>query len=173
MAEDGNKKLLEALQRRFADIDLAPSMFRGQLTIHVPPQRLLEMMKALRDEVPFEFDQLTDVIGIDYLHLSGAKQRFAIVYPLVSTRRNHRLLVKVLLDEQRMELPSMTQLWYGAEWPEREAAEMFGFVFTNHPDPRPLLLPPQLVGKFPLRKDYPLRGRGERENLTVIRRDSA
>ena len=99
--------------------------------------------------------------------------RFAAVYPLLSLSRNQRINIKTYCHIEDMKIPSATGVYLGADWLEREAAEMFGFTFVGHPDPRRLLLMDLFAGKYPLRKDYPLRGMGERESFPIIDRNTA
>jgi NADH-quinone oxidoreductase subunit C len=94
------------------------------------------------------------------------------VYLLCGTSNNERLAVRVLLDEPDLAVPSVVPLWEGANWMEREVWDMFGIRFEGHPDLRRILLP-EVFTAHPLRKDYPLQGRGERHNFPVIRRGQA
>ncbi len=135
--------------------------FRGQLAVRIPKSRLLDLMTFLKEDKNLFFDYLTDVTGVDYLKMNR-EPRFDVVYQLYSFKHHQRLRVKVGVDEEDMKVPSMTSLWRAANWLERETFEMFGFQFEGHPDLRRLLLPDIFDG-FPLRKDYPLRGRGERD----------
>jgi len=163
--------------------------FRGQTTLVVPKDVLHDVLKFLRDDDQTRYNFLSDVIGVDYLNYpakakqgAGATGRFAVIYNLISYRDNRRLLVKVLLDptldtqgideDPALHLPTVTDLWPGAEWLEREVFDMFGIRFDGHPDLRRILLWEDYPA-HPLRKDYPLRGRGERENYAVLDRDTA
>ncbi len=150
--------------------DLATSEFRGEVRLVVPRQRLLEVMRLLRDALGF--DLLVDITCVDYLHYRGAADRFGLVYLLANTASNERLNVRVFLNEPDLVVPTMVPLWEGANWLEREVYDMFGIQFAGHPDHRRILMPEEFTA-FPLRKDYPLRGRGERHNFPVITRDQS
>lgn len=177
---------LAPLKHCFADAGLVATEFRGDTTVVVPKERLHDVLAFLRGDASCAYDFLSDVAGVDYLNYPappGAPAgRFAVVYNLVSTRDNRRLLVKVYLapsletsgiaDDPALHLPTATDLWPGAEWPEREVFDMFGIRFDGHPDLRRILLW-ESYPAHPLRKDYPVRGRGERENFRVLTRDSA
>ncbi|MGE3779181.1 MAG: NADH-quinone oxidoreductase subunit C, partial [Pirellulaceae bacterium] len=99
----------------------------------------------------------------------GATDRFGLVYLLANTATNERLTIRVMLNEPDLHVPSVVPLWEGANWMEREVFDMFGVVFDDHPDLRRILLPDEFTA-YPLRKDYPLQGRGERHNFPVLRR---
>ncbi|MDH3585389.1 MAG: NADH-quinone oxidoreductase subunit C [Phycisphaerae bacterium] len=170
------------LKTTFAGRGLKVATFRGQTTVLVPAATLHEVLSFLRRDGECDYDFLSDVLGIDYLNYPGAEGRFGVVYNLISTRDNRRLFVKVLLDptldtggieeDPALHLPSVCDLWPGAEWNEREVFDMFGIRFDDHPDLRRILLW-ESYPAHPLRKDYPLRGRGEREQYAVIYRDSS
>jgi NADH-quinone oxidoreductase subunit C len=91
---------------------------------------------------------------------------------LASTATNERLTVRVYLDEPDLVVPSMVPLWAGANWLEREVFDMFGVRFDGHPDLRRILMPEEFAA-YPLRKDYPLQGRGERHNFHRLTRSEA
>jgi NADH-quinone oxidoreductase subunit C len=95
-----------------------------------------------------------------------------LVYILVNTADNQRITVRTYLNEPHLAAPTVVPLWEGANWLEREVWDMFGIVFTGHPDLRRILLPEEFAA-FPLRKDYPLQGRGERHNFERIERRNA
>jgi NADH-quinone oxidoreductase subunit C len=146
------------------------SEFRGQLRAVVPAEQIFKALQLLKEERGFDF--LADITCVDYLHYRGATDRFGLVYVLTNTVTNEQLIVRTFLNEPDLMLPSVTSLWEGADWMEREVWDMFGIRFDGHPDLRRILLPEEFVA-FPLRKDYPLQGRGERHNFPVITRDSA
>ena len=113
---------------------------------------------------------LVELTAVDYLHYPDAKDRFGVVYvPAQHDDRRARLIVKTFVNEPDLTLPSAFPLWKGADWMEREVYDMYGIVFDGHPDLRRILMPEEFTA-FPLRKDYPLRGRGERHNFPVITR---
>ncbi|MDD4891950.1 MAG: NADH-quinone oxidoreductase subunit C [Phycisphaerae bacterium] len=167
------------LRERFGDIaldprdDVARGRYVGTIRVTVPADRLDEVMRFLRDDPRTRFDMLADLTCVDYLGYPGlAPARFGVTYSLLSTTHNRRLWIKVFVSEDRLAVPTMTGLWASADWFEREVFDMFGVVFTGHPDLRRILTAPGMK-YFPLRKDYPLTGLGERESLPVIRREDA
>lgn len=142
--------------------------FRGQLTVVCSLERLHGLLTFLRDEL--EFDMLVDLTAADYLKLEGQHpERFALIYHVANTNREARLRVRAYLDEEDPRGPTAGDVWAAAGWAEREIYDMYGIEFDGHPNLIRLLLPEEYSG-FPLRKDYPLRGRGERDNFPVIRR---
>jgi NADH-quinone oxidoreductase subunit C len=115
------------------------------------------------------FDMLIDMTAVDYLYYPDATDRFGVIYALLNLAEGRRLIVKTMLNEPKLELPSVVGLWRGADWMEREIFDMYGIRFTGRPSLQRILMPPEFAA-FPLRKDYPLRGRGERHNFPVITR---
>ena len=157
--------------------------FRGQSTLIVEPKDLHEVMAFLKSDARTSYNFLSDVMGIDYLNYpTKTPGRFAVVYNLISFSRDDRFFVKVFLnpsvptegivEDPALWVDSACDLWPGAEWPEREVFDMYGVRFRNHPDLRRILTWEEYPA-HPLRKDYPLRGRGEREQYGVIDRTSA
>jgi NADH-quinone oxidoreductase subunit C len=174
---------LAAAKRAFPQAKLKATEFRGQTTLIVEPGDLHAVLKFLKQDGACDYDFLSDVGGIDYLgYPTPTIGRFGVVYNLVSTRRNDRFFVKTFLDpslptdgieeDPALYLDSVTDLWPGAEWNEREVFDMFGIRFRNHPDLRRILTW-ESYPAHPLRKDYPLRGRGEREHFKVVSRTDA
>jgi NADH-quinone oxidoreductase subunit C len=147
--------------------DLPASEFRGQTRIVAPAAAAHDVLALLKEKQGF--DLLIDVTCVDYLYYRGAKDRFGLVYLLANTETNARITVRVMLNDPEPAVRSVVDLWEGANWLEREVWDMFGIRFTGHPDLRRVLLPEEFTA-FPLRKDYPLQGRGERHNFPVIRR---
>jgi NADH-quinone oxidoreductase subunit C len=118
------------------------------------------------------FDLLVDITAVDYLEYPDAADRFGVVYLLANTETSERLAVKTFVNPPNPELPSATALWQGANWMEREVFDMFGVGFAGHPDLRRILMPEEFAA-FPLRKDYPLKGYGERHNFPVLTRSES
>ncbi len=147
--------------------DASQSAFRDNRRVIIAADVLHPVLAYLKDR--HKFDMLVDVTAVDYLEYPEAVHRFGVIYPLLSTAANLRLIVKTHVDMPNPELPTATDLWRGADWMEREVFDMFGIVFTGHPDLRRILMPDEFTA-FPLRKDYPLKGYGERHNFPVITR---
>jgi NADH-quinone oxidoreductase subunit C len=157
--------VLAALAERFGNLDT--SVFRGQTRVVVPESTATALLGFLRDR---GFDLLVDVTCVDYLEYRGARHRYGLVYLLASTATNQRLTVRVFVDDPEPAVDSVVPLWEAANWLEREVWDMFGIRFRGHPDLRRLMMPEEFAA-HPLRKDYPLQGRGERHNFPVITRD--
>ncbi|WP_284877585.1 NADH-quinone oxidoreductase subunit C [Brevundimonas sp. MEB006b] len=123
----------------------------GELTLVAPREQIVEVLTTLRDQ--FGFQQLLDLCGVDY---PDRKERFEVVYHLLSMTRNARLRVKVSTDETQP-VPSVISAYPAANWFEREAYDMYGMLFSGHPDMRRLLTDYGFEG-HPLRKDFPMTG---------------
>jgi NADH-quinone oxidoreductase subunit C len=169
-----------SVKRAFPGKVLRGTEFRGQSTLIVEPADLHGVMAFLRDDPSTRYNFLSDIVGIDYLgYPARTLGRFGVVYNLICFDRDERFFVKTFLDpslptdgiaeDPALWLDSVTDLWPGAEWPEREVFDMFGIRFRNHPDLRRILTWEDYPA-HPLRKDYPLRGRGERESYKVVDR---
>ena len=163
--------VLARLNGRFGGLET--SLFRGQTRVVVPAEVSYDVLSFLREA---GFDLLVDVTCVDYLEYRGARHRYGLVYLLVATASNQRLTVRVFLDdpaaadEPGPAVRSVVSLWRAADWLEREVWDLFGVRFEGHPDLRRLVMPEEFSA-HPLRKDYPLQGRGERHNFPVITRD--
>ena len=154
------------LKANFGD-DVITSQFRDNLRVTVPPDKLFDLLKCLKQECGF--DMLAELTAVDYLHYPNAKDRYGVVYCLTNIATGERLVVKTFVNDPETVVPSCFSLWRGADWLEREVYDMFGIVFDGHPDLRRILMPDEF-SDFALRKDYPLRGRGERHNFPAITR---
>lgn len=157
---------ITALTTAFADAKLATSEFRGQARMVTPRGSLLAVLGWLKAH---GFDLLVDITCVDYLNYRDATDRFGLAYLLANTATNERITLRVFVNEPDLSVPSAVPLWEGANWMEREVFDMFGIVFAGHPDLRRILLPDAFTA-HPLRKDYPLQGRGERHNFPVLTR---
>ena len=176
--------LASRLRERFAGVLNGCAEHHGEVTIELHKQDLRVTCLALRDETAFEFEQLIDVCGVDYLGYGQAqwetnkstsdgfdravdrrqeavvpegKKRFAVVYHLLSLSNNQRLRVKVFVEDNELVVDSVIEIWASANWFERETYDLFGILFAGHPDLRRILTDYGFVG-HPFRKDFPLSG---------------
>ncbi len=177
------EKIKEELSTQIAELITA----NEELTLECEVDHIKSVLLQLRDHKDFAFDELVDLCAVDYL-LYGEydwetesasengfsrgvekqeakayvlnKPRFAVVYHLLSTEKNHRLRVKIFVGESNLVVPSVHDIWKGANWFEREAYDLFGILFENHPDLRRILTDYGFIG-HPFRKDFPLSGHVE------------
>jgi NADH-quinone oxidoreductase subunit C len=156
----------DVLKEKFGDA-LSYSEFRDNKRVIVPQAQVYAVLECLKTKC--SFDMLFEVGGVDYLYYPNARDRFGVIYGLLNTQTGERVFVKVLLNEPELTIPSAFPLWKGADWMEREVYDMYGIIFDGHPNLRRILMPEEYTS-FPLRKDYPLRGRHERHNFPVITR---
>lgn len=181
------QQLTQTLLEIFPQLDGHVNETYNELTIEVEPSKVHGFLRQLRESTVLQFDTLIDICGVDYLYYGIAdwqteptsstgfsravdpqvfveqkwtKPRFAVVYHLLSTTKNHRLRVKVFLDESHLVLPSVHDIWKVANWFEREAYDLYGILFDNHPDLRRILTDYGFIG-HPFRKDFPLSGHVE------------
>jgi len=159
--------VLEQLERQFGDESLVVSEFRDNVRVLVRPDQVFEVLQSLKDQ--HGFDMLGDLTAVDYLHYPDATDRFGVIYALINLESGERMFVKTMLNEPHLKLRSVFSLWRGADWMEREIYDMYGIRFEGHPNLFRILMPQEFAA-YPLRKDYPLRGRGERHNFPVITR---
>jgi NADH-quinone oxidoreductase subunit C len=184
---------LQPLKAKFPDAKFLVGEFRDMVTVVVPREHLLAVCTFLRDEASLRYDMCAEVNGVDYLNYPGATHRFGVNYGLTSVPHNSRLWLKVFLDptmptepkassprdedvlekgDPGLKVDSVCGVWPGAEWMEREVYDMLGIIFVGHPDLRRILTW-NGFGSYPLRKDYPLRGIGEREDYKIVTREGA
>ena len=167
------------LKEKFPNLALKGAQFKGDTQIIIPKASFLAVVAFLKTDSGLNYNMLSDVSAVDYLNYPGTPKdaRFGLVYifnsiPLAGGDGSPRLILRVFLDEPDLEVDSLVPLYFGAEWIEREVYDMFGIKFRNHPDLRRILTWDGF--KFhPLRKDYPVTGRGEREQFSILTRDSA
>jgi NADH-quinone oxidoreductase subunit C len=133
----------------------------------VKGQDAKSLLQFLRDDPELRFTMFTDLTAVDYLRYPVEQpDRFAVIYTLLSPALGIRVQVKAFVPEGDPRLPTVTDLFAGAGWTEREVWDLYGIEFMGHPDLKRILMPDDYDG-HPLRKDYPLRGRGERGNFPV------
>ena len=154
------------LSERFDSEVVALVEDRDECTVVCKKGRVAELLTYLRDDPDLAFDRLNDVTAVDYSEYPGceAAPRFGVVYHLYSHVHHHRFRLRAQVDEAECRIASACSVWKGAEWPEREAYDMFGIRFEGHPDLRRILMPVNFQ-HYPLRKDYPVQGTGERDVL--------
>jgi len=184
--EDRLDELEEALDEHLEEFtDCRRERAHGELTLSVPRDQLIAVMKLLREKRALAFEQCIDVCGVDYAAYGrsewvtgmaansgfgraasretpelNAPERFAVVYHLLSLTHNVRLRVKTFLDTDRPIVDSVVGVWASALWFEREAFDLFGILFAGHPDLRRILTDYGFIG-HPFRKDFPLIGQVE------------
>lgn len=174
--------LAQALQETLGDRLISLHEHVGEITIEVSPEHLHAACLILRDEPALAFNQLMDVCGVDYLTYGKAEwatdnvtatgysrgvqeldktpnpeRRFASVYHLLSLTHNHRVRVKTYLSDEPPTVDSVVDIWPAANWFEREAFDLFGILYRNHPDLRRILTDYGFIG-HPFRKDFPISG---------------
>lgn len=162
------QETIAAMESRFGKERV--TTYRDDTRVVVPKADLTSTMRMLKEAR--SFDLLVEVTCVDYLNYRDATDRFGLVYLLANTITNERLTIRVFLNEPDLQVDSMCALWNGANWLEREVYDMFGIEFVGHPDLRRILMPEEFAS-FPLRKDYPMQGRGERHNFPVLTRNQA
>src|SRR5262245_8508804 len=152
--------ILARLRERFGDRVLETHEHCGDHTAIIAPAAIAEVLAFCRDDVGLRFDMLMDLTAVDYLQFPGREDgpRFDVVYHLYSVPHNHRVRLKVPVEQDDPQVNTASGLWPIANWLEREVWDMFGIRFTGHPDLRRLLLYEEFVG-HPLRKDYPIERR--------------
>jgi NADH-quinone oxidoreductase subunit C len=185
-------RALPALKQKFRSIGLKVGEFRDQVTVVVPREQLKAVITFLRDDAALRYDMLFDLHAVDYLKFPGATNRFAVNYGLLSLANNDRLWLKVYLDPEfptgpgtaptdadaltkgdpGLKIDSVVDTYASADWMERECYDLMGILFVGHPDLRRIMTWSGF-GSNPLRKDYPVRGVGEREKYKIVTREGA
>ncbi len=173
------QSVLDALKSKLADaLDGTESAYGDEVAV-VKAARLLDVARFLRDDPAMAFDAPVFVTATDLLHwqpvapalpgarpaYDGVSPRFEVSYQLRSTAHKRRIRLKILVTEAKPTLPSLTPLWVGFDWQERETFDMYGIRFEGHPDLRRIYLYDEFVG-YPLRKDYP-----KEKRQPLVRRD--
>ena len=148
-------EIAEKVKERFPEEVVEVTDFRDQVSVIVKRGKILNICRYLHDDPSLFFAHLQDLCGADY---HGKKDpRFEVVYNLYSIINHHQIRIRAQVPDNDPSIQSVTSIWAGANWHERECYDMFGIVFKGHPDHRRILLPEDWEG-HPLRKDYPLKG---------------
>ncbi len=145
---------LTLLKTRLQNFNMQYSDVNGTPSLIVLKEEVLDVCKTLRDDSSFRFNSCLDAISVDRFE---KKNRFEMIYNLVSIDNNERIFIKIILDTKNPEMETLTFIWKSANWYEREAYDMMGINFLNHPDLRRMYMPENFE-YYPLRKDFPLMG---------------
>ncbi|MFQ5671766.1 MAG: NADH-quinone oxidoreductase subunit C [Nitrospinales bacterium] len=149
-----SEEILQRVKSCCGESILQAEVTLGDAVIHVGPDTLHDTVKVLRDDPELNFDYLSHITGVDYLE-QERDLRFESVYEFHSIAKNHSIRVRVALPEEKPTVPTISDLWPSAVFPERELFDMFGFHIEGLADLRRLLMPEEWEG-HPLRKDYDL-----------------
>ena len=150
--------IADELEKAFPDFDSAIERVvvdRGELTLHVKRERLVDVARTLRDKETLRFEVCLGVSGVHYPEDKG--RELHAVYPLLSMTHNRRIRIEVSAPDSDPHIPSLVEVWAGNNWHERETFDMFGIIFDGHPALTRILMPDDWPG-HPQRKDYPLGG---------------
>jgi NADH-quinone oxidoreductase subunit C len=149
-----NQERLDLIKIKLADYKIVLSDITGTPAINADPNDIINICTLLKTDPDISFEMLLDEMGVDNFK-KGV--RFEVVCSLYSLKFKDRIFIKVLLDDKNPVMPSLTALWKGSDWYEREAYDMFGIKFRGHPDLRRIYMPEDYE-HFPMRKDFPLLG---------------
>lgn len=149
-----SEEIVEKVKASLADAIQDTALPQGDAVIFVAPEHLQKVAAFLKDDPSLKFDYLSDVSGVDYLN-EEREPRFEAVYHLYSIDHQHSIRVRVGIDEDDPSVPTVSELWKGALYPEQELFDMFGIHIEGHPKNERLIMPKEWSG-HPLRKDYPL-----------------
>jgi NADH-quinone oxidoreductase subunit C len=149
-----NGQILDKLKGRYPESIIGSDEFRGDLTVIVRKDDIVRVGEFLRSDPDLSFDLIVDACGVD---MYRPEERFEVVYNIYSLKNKRYIRLKVRVGEEDPTVPTVTGVWPGANWHERETWDMFGIKFAGHPDLRRLYMPEEFE-HHPLRKDFPLMG---------------
>ena len=149
-----SEEIVEKVKASLTDAIQDTALPQGDAVIFVAPGCLRKVAAFLKNDTSLKFDYLSDVSGVDYLN-EEREPRFEAVYLLYSIDHQHSIRVRVGIDEDNPSVPTVSELWKGALYPEQELFDMFGIHIEGHPKNERLIMPKEWTG-HPLRKDYPL-----------------
>jgi NADH-quinone oxidoreductase subunit C len=164
--ENGEDHFIAArVRERVPSAYIGATLFRGDLSIHLKREGLVEICKFLRDDPALDFDYPVHISSVDYM---GEKERFEVVHEFFSIKKKHQVRLKTRITEEDCAIDSVTGVWRAANYFEREVYDMMGIKFNNHPDLRRILLPDEYTEGYPLRKNFPIEGRGWRDTFEFL-----
>lgn len=159
------QQLANQIQETFSTGVVKVVEWRGELAVTVTRDRLHEVAQYLHDDPAMDFDYIVHVSSVDW---PDDEERFEVVYEFYSIKNHQRIRLKTRAPESDCIVDSLTDLWKGADFMEREVYDMMGIRFRNHPDLRRILMPDDYTEGYPLRKDFPLRGKGWRDTFEFL-----
>ncbi|MCX5723672.1 MAG: NADH-quinone oxidoreductase subunit C [Nitrospirae bacterium] len=159
------QQLASQIQDTFSTGVVKVVEWRGELAVTVTRDRLHEVAQYLHDDPAMDFDYIVHVSSVDW---PDDDERFEVVYEFYSIKKRQRIRLKTRAPESDCIVDSLTDLWKGADFMEREVYDMMGIRFRNHPDLRRILMPDDYTEGYPLRKDFPLRGKGWRDTFEFL-----
>ncbi len=156
---------LEKVKAVFSDVVVDISEALGERTVSIRRERILDVARFLHDDPDLLFDHITDICAADF---PNEEPRFEVVYHFYSILHRRRIRVKARVPEEECAIDSVTGIWKGANFLEREVFDMMGIRFVGHPDLRRILMPEEYDEGYPLRKDFPVEGKGWRDRFEFI-----
>ncbi len=170
--EDGqDHPIAQKIQTAYPDFYIGATLFRGDLSVHIKKEGIVPVGMFLRDDPALDFDYPIHISSVDDMSGKGKRtteDRFEMVYELFSIRKKHQVRVKARVSEQDCTIDSVTSIWKGANYQEREVYDMMGIKFNNHPDLKRILMPDEYTEGYPLRKNFPVQGRGWRDTFEFL-----
>ncbi len=160
--------MAQKIKDRFPDAVAGVEEFRGDLSVRVKREHLLAVAEFLRHDPEMAYDYIVHVSSVDWLDQPLREGRFEVVYEFYSVPHRRRIRIKVPVPEEDCVVESLCGFWKGAEFMEREVYDMMGIRFERHPDLRRILMPDDYDEGFPLRKDFPMEGRGWRDTFEFL-----
>lgn len=134
----------------------------GEFTVIINKEKVFDICKFIHDDPELDFDFITDICSVDF---PNEAPRFEVIYQFYSIQKNHRIRLKARVSEEDCTIDSVVGVWKGANFLEREVYDMMGIRFNNHPDLRRILMPDEYEEGYPLRKDFPVEGKGWRDSF--------
>ncbi len=156
------QSLISSLRSKLESQILRTDIQLGDAVVFIAPEHTREFFQLVKLDSELGFNLLLDITAVDWM--DERECRFELVYHLLSLKNSHRLRVKMDIPESKLEVPTVSDLWSGANYMEREVWDMYGISFTDHPDLRRILMYEEFEG-YPLRKDYPVQGKQPRVKL--------
>lgn len=164
MTKPSMHSIVQKICDRFPQYFIGSQEAFGELSLSIKREGVVEVCRVLRDDPELDFDHMTDICSVDY---PEDEERFEVIYHFYSVRKRHRIRLKARVPEEDCSIDSVTVLWKGANFLEREVYDLMGIRFNHHPDLRRILLTDDFEG-YPLRKDFPTEGKGWRNTFEFI-----